>query len=423
VKTSAEHAQPGVPPVTDSARTLLFKIAAICLVLALGTVSLEILLRVAVPPNKDFAIQIPHTRRFFHPAPGAMPGVEGISRYESNSRGLRGREFGPDDSEFRILAVGGSTTECLYLDQTEMWTHHLEQELGTTSDGRSVWVGNAGASGMTSRDHILHVKYLPKQYPRIDLITVLVGANDVTVALKQGNDFKPAPPLSDPQAEEEQIRRAFRVAPSTLNDPRTAFLLADDAAWYKTTAIWQVLKRARLATAGVLADESPLAQDSQGLAYVRWREHRRSTPTMLDTLPDLSAAIDEYQRNIHTIIDIAESQSIRIVFLTQPMLWKADITQAEEDLLWLGGQGDFQAEPNHAYYSARALAEAMARFNRALKQVCEARQVQCIDLAAEIEQTTENYFDDAHFTEAGSRKVGLFVARQLKSLPAFSGDG
>jgi hypothetical protein len=276
---------------------------------------------------------------------------------------------------------------------------------------------------MTSRDHILHVKYLPKQYPRIDLITVLVGANDVTVALKQGDDFQPAPPLSDPQAEEDQIRRAFRVAPSRINDPRTAYLAADDAAWYKTTAIWQVLKRARLAASGMLADESPLAQDSQGLAYVRWREHRRNTPRMIDTLPDITSAIDEYQRNINTIIDLAESQSIRIVFLTQPMLWKPDITQAEEDLLWLGGQGDFQAEPNHAYYSARALSEAMTRFNQALKEVCEVRQVQCIDLAAEIEPTTENYFDDAHFTEVGSRKVGLAVAKHLRSVPALASNG
>jgi lysophospholipase L1-like esterase len=403
-------------------RTILFKIAAIALPLALGTASCEVLLRVVIPPTRDFAVQIPHTRKFFNPGPGIMPGVEGVNRYEANSRGIRGREFGPDDSEFRILAVGGSTTECLYLDQSEMWTQHLEQELNRTRDGRGVWVGNVGSSGMTSRDHILHVKYLPPQYPRIDLITVLVGANDVTAALSQGDHFRPAVPLSDPDAERQQIRRAFRVAPGRIQDPRTAYLLADNAAWYKTTAIWQVLKRARLATAGVTADESPLAQDPQGHAFTRWRANRRGASSVIDTLPDLGAALDEYRMNLHTIIDLAQSQSIPIVFLTQPMLWKADITQAEEELLWLGGQGNFQAEPNHAYYSARALAEAMARYNEVLKEVCEARTVQCIDLAAEIEPTTDNFFDDAHYTEAGSRKVGLVIARHLRSTAPFSSD-
>jgi lysophospholipase L1-like esterase len=376
----------------------------------------EILLRFLIPPTKEFFVLIPHTRKVFEPAPDVMPGVGGVNHYVVNSRGIRGREFGPDDREYRILAIGGSTTECLYLDEAKAWTHVLQEDLSATRDGRRVWVGNVGRSGLRARDHVVQVKYLTPQYPRLDAILILVGVNDLTVALKQGDRFTASPPVTDREAEKRQIRRAFLIAPGKINDPQTDNWMRANAPWYKATAVWQVLSRAKVALVN-LVFENILAQDARGQVYARWRANRRSASSIIDALPDLRLALEEYRRDINAIVDVAQSLSVRIVFLTQPSLWRSDLTKEEEDLLWLGGIGEFQTEPNHPYYSSRVLAEAMARYNDILKQVCRSRNAECVDLAAEIKAARENFFDDAHFTEAGSRRVGAAVAKYFRDRP------
>ena len=47
---------------------------------------------------------------------------------------------------YRILTLGGSSTECLVLDQTEAWPQLLQDRLNETNKYQ-VWVGNAGQSG------------------------------------------------------------------------------------------------------------------------------------------------------------------------------------------------------------------------------------------------------------------------------------
>src|SRR6185295_4099420 len=72
-------------------------------------------------PSRDaFYIWPPHLHQEMHPTPEIMPGVSGTARFEVSSLGLRGDEL-PAARDLRILALGGSTTECLYLDQTEAW--------------------------------------------------------------------------------------------------------------------------------------------------------------------------------------------------------------------------------------------------------------------------------------------------------------
>src|SRR6266704_3786007 len=60
----------------------------------------------ALPPNLKAVFEV----RF-------AEGVRGPSRYEVNSMGVRGREWASDRrSEYRILCMGGSTTEGLVND-------------------------------------------------------------------------------------------------------------------------------------------------------------------------------------------------------------------------------------------------------------------------------------------------------------------
>src|SRR6185503_10261687 len=85
------------------------------------------------------------------PDPEILHGIHGPSRFRVSSLGFRGDED-PGEGALALLALGGSTTECLYLDQAEAWPALLEDELARAL-GRKVWVANAGRSGRTTRDH------------------------------------------------------------------------------------------------------------------------------------------------------------------------------------------------------------------------------------------------------------------------------
>lgn len=400
------------PASAPPSRARTFAIAAVALVLvtiALGLALTEVVLRVVGPRETQYFVLRPNLRVEFDPDPRLTPGIEGRARFSVNSLGLRGDELPPGDSVRRILVVGGSTTENVYLDDTETWTHVLQSALGRAGTGAPVWVGAAGRGGMNARDHVVQVAQLLEHVPRPDRLVVLVGVNDLTVALAQGDTFRPPPPLSDPEARKAQERRAFAIVPGALHENLSP---AAASAWYKRTALWQAGVRVR-AGLGARSGRRDLQQDTRAQAVQRWREARARAPKRRDDLPALDGALAEYRRNLEAIVSLADAKGIPVSFLTQPSLWRADLDSTEARLLWFGGLGDFQSRQVDEYYSPGALAKAMAAFNAELLAACTARNLACLDLAERIPRTTTFFFDDVHFTERGAAAVGEAVADWL----------
>jgi hypothetical protein len=127
-------------------------------------------------------------------------------------------------------------------------------------------------------------------------------------------------------------------------------------------------------------------EDKAGQNYVTWRKHRHEAVKLINKLPDLSLALEEYARNINKMVEIAQKNSIRLIFITQPTLWKPDLSADLDALLWLGGIGDFQME-NHP------------------SNICQKRHLECVDLASILQKDTTVFYDDVHFNESGARKV------------------
>jgi lysophospholipase L1-like esterase len=356
----------------------------------------------------DFHVWPPGFEQVLHPRPEYLPGVEGPSRFQANGLGVRGDEL-TAKHELRILALGGSTTECLYLDQEEAWPRLLEKELAAASSsprGGAVWVGNAGKSGNNTRHHRLQAEVVLPRVPDLDAVVLLLGVNDLSRVLALDGSPDPAAPASpggpgggggDPRL----ARQAFHVTPARLAE----------GSFFKRTALWQGLRR--LMERG---RENPLAQDPEGKVYDVWRRYRAETPTLRAELPDLDAALAEYAENVRRLARRAAERGARVVLVDQPALWREGLPADLERLLWMGGVGDFQAEPGHAYYSSGALAEGLAAYNRTLLAVCrEIPGALCVDLAAELRRDTTIFYDDVHFNEAGSRRVARMLAERITS--------
>jgi lysophospholipase L1-like esterase len=356
-----------------------------------------------LPPGADWTL---------NPAPEIMRGVEGVSHFRVNRFGIRGRPFGDDRAEYRILAVGGSTTLCDALDDSEVWTHLLEVELGRTVDEREVWVGNVGRDGATTRDYVLHVKYLLRQYPRVDVVVSLIGVNDVMSALHLGWQYRLPPPITDPDAEHERMTRAFARVPGRLQDQ--AVYGDQPVPWYKATALWQLARRARVLSR---RRASRFRDGSQRmLQQVRLRRH--AADTLIDSLPPLDTPLIEYRRNLNAMADLAAGAGVRLVFITQPSLWRTGMSDAEERLLWLGWIGEVRRWPR-TYFTTRALSRAMARFNETLLDVCRARDLDCVDAAHLLPRDTTALYDDVHFTEHGSRLLAHALVAYFRTVPPF----
>jgi lysophospholipase L1-like esterase len=348
----------------------------------------------------------PNLRRVLRPQPGVAPGIEGESRFTINRWGIRGDPFSREQT-YRFLALGGSTTECLFLDDTEAWPRLLQDLLNARLHTNGIWVGSAGKSGGTTRHHVVQLQKLLPQYPRMDAVLLLVGVNDLHLGLM---DEGPEP--VDYDRPESAAYRRLEAAALPAGPGWDA-----DYPWFKRTELWRRVRAARYALRGAPA-EKRLVQDEAGKFYAELRGARAQAATR-ERLPDLAGALDEYERNLKAIIRIARERGVRVVFMTQPVLWRADLPDDMRRLLWMGGAGDFAASEGKEFYSVAALADGMAQYNRRLVDVCAREGVECVDLAAALPRDLSVFYDDAHFNEAGARRVAECLADYLAGRPPF----
>jgi len=148
---------------------------------------------------EHYYIWPPHLHSTFKPLPDITPGIHGESRFIVNSKGIRADELTPD-CRYKILALGGSSTECTFLDQQETWPWLLQERLARAINAR-VWVGNAGKSGNTTHHNILQMRYLLQDISGIDAVIVLAGINDLTIALSRDSENT----KQDEHEEDEEI--------------------------------------------------------------------------------------------------------------------------------------------------------------------------------------------------------------------------
>ncbi|HET8550696.1 MAG TPA: SGNH/GDSL hydrolase family protein [Bryobacteraceae bacterium] len=306
----------------------------------------------------------------------AIPGKRVDTVFTTNELGMRGPSLQDNrEAAFIILAIGGSTTECFALDDATAWPAVLGNLL--SRGGRPVKVENTGVSGHTSSDHL----YMLRTNPLVadaDLITFMVGANDLGAALA----FEGRPVNAELQRRADE---GFGVFPL-----------------YSRSAIY---KLAQFLT----GTRSELRYDIEKF-YEDMRRKRRQSRII--PLPDLRAAVQEYGERIRRLAEECRGLRKRCLLITQPMLWRNDLSRQEIDALWLGYVGPF--ENPIGYISPGELETAMSEFNRRLLEVARAEQVEAFDLAARVPGNLTVYYDDAHYTNEGARIVAESIAEYLR---------
>lgn len=300
------------------------------------------------------------------------------------------------EKAYRILCLGGSTTECLYLDEPETWVHLLGEGLrvrgvrdrdgGIVNGGREVWVGNAGLSGCFSEHHLGFVREADLM-GQVDCLVLLAGVNDLVVPIRRKNESEA----------ERVMRRQAEAADAARR--------AEQIAARPWLARLELSRRLSQAISRIWGTNNIMEEDISGELYFARRE-KRQRAVKVDQLPDLSMSREQYRRNLHEIARMCRERQVRLVMLTQPVLWREQTAEEEEHLLWFGWL------PDGTYLTARRLREGMDEFNRVMTEVCSSESIECVDLSP-MSGRVEFFYDDCHFTEAGARDVARRVTAAL----------
>ena len=399
---------------------ILLSVAVFCLSLVVADILLWMVLPMPHPyvmPGTAEEIQFDLLRRnplnrylpsyhlpaqlVLHPDPEVIHGVGNTGHVTIDQFGFRDssiQSIEKPDGELRIIAWGGSTTECIYLDDSETWPTLLHHKL--RSRNQSIQVINAGRSGDTTRDHIALLSQRLIVFEP-DVVLFLVGINDLTLQARP--DYSP-------------IRADSR---SIVDLPRPSLRTMISSS---VRSVSQIARRIVHVKRGTIKKDrrgNPV-QDLAGRWIAEQRQKLRGLPT--GSLDLASFPRPEYEENVRTLIGICRAHGAMPVLISQPTIWGAPPGDWEA-ILWVNLQ---ERHIPHAQLNT-----ALGKYNDVLRSLAAELHVPLIDLAKTLPKTTEFFYDDDHYTVQGAQEVAQQIAHSIVSDPtvakrlsirAFRGD-
>jgi len=305
-----------------------------------------------------------------------LPGInQGPSEVTINSRGVRGPETLLSNADFRILCIGGSTTECWYVSDKKTWPALLQQKLEFAT-GKKIIIDNAGVSGHFSRHHAFQIENY-KFTPEYDLILILCGFND-----------------SQCFQRDNYTKRSERVPLEALT-PDYA-----NQAYYRRWASTRITRKLLYHYTSRIG----ISQDGGG-AWVeaeRQKRQRKVSQGRIEPIPaNLPLALRRYEEDLALLIAACRKQKTPVVFMTQPTIYQRNLPQHLEDLLWMA-----------TVSSADAL-QISNLFNDSLIKIGSSEGVDVIDLGSSLPIGASLFYDDCHFNDAGCQAVAQIVHAHL----------
>lgn len=366
-----------------TSRALLFRITKPALMMlasmAVSVAILEVSIRVMSPPSVfDARLDLRPRQRV---AVGVeIPGVKN-GLFSTNRWGLRGEEPPKNWNAFEtLLACGGSTTLCFYLDDERTWTHQLQQRLRKSRP--QTWVGNGGLDGHSTRGHLVFFDRVVATV-RPDACLVLVGVNDMYLSIRKDYQLH-GNPYETSGYDRDLVLGAMRTLHAHSRLVQLGYL-------------WKQIVFDRVTvvkTAGHAAwKPTPLPPDREPLP---------------DDVRSLLPQLPEFRDNLRTLIRRGRELKVRTIFLTQPFLFEDTKAWSEIAALeyWRPGK-------EAVVLSAAETARLLAVYNDTLREVCREEDTECFDLAKELGHDAAYFYDSCHFTDAGAARVAELLAEYL----------
>jgi hypothetical protein len=125
-----------------------------------------------------------------------------------------------------------------------------------------------------------------------------------------------------------------------------------------------------------------------------------------DTFPGLAS----FRRNLNTLIDLAQKDGTRVVFMTQPNLYSDSISPEARRALFMLNQEAVGPDRQWSYQTAL---NGFRRYRNALIETAAGRNVLLIDLESRVPKTLEFFYDDVHYNNKAFDLVARTVSDGL----------
>lgn len=357
----------------------------ICLVI------LEILLRLFAPISDPYGMikaeggqyivsQFPIHYRLYTQVEEGLPGMKGHSLFTTNNMGFRGDFLSmpkPSD-EFRIFLLGGSSTEGLYLDDSQAIHSVLQKDLNEhIPPDIKVKVYNVAKSGDFSVDHISMIAHRI-MHLEPDMIIICCGVNDLTRSIYNFNYL-----FYDQKIRSQKklsFWRLLKILSTEFQIPRRIYYLAR-----------KISPRS----------EQRLLEEISSKSNYKGKIKLRMSAPVSNNKPrtDLVA----YRNNLKTIIGICEAHGKKLILITQPTTWNTSVDPRINNWQWM-------LYRNGVTYREDLMDEAIESLNNVMRQVANKHSVPLYDLARLIPKSSEYFYDDAHFNVKGAYQFGTGLA-------------
>ncbi|MFC1517412.1 SGNH/GDSL hydrolase family protein [Candidatus Margulisiibacteriota bacterium] len=314
--------------------------------------------KIILPVNRTYNIEDVHTKeKILH---------------KKNSLGFRGPEPTKNMKEkLTIIAVGGSTTECFYLDDTKTWPFLLGNKLQKRFQG--LWLNNAGLDGHSSFGHLVLMEdYIVKLKPKV--VYFLVGINDMGIQELRTYDLanvKAGMNFSSPKRLFKSLAQHSEIMAIALNIVR----------YFKAKAM--KLEYGIIDLDEVRSDKVSTAEKKLAL-----QENRQKF-------------LAPYQVRLIKLVNICKENGITPILITQPALWGNQIITTKN------GKPMVIDLKNTRYAQDWAILEL---YNNVTRKVGQQENILVIDLAKKMPKKLEYYSDPFHFVPKGSKIVANIIA-------------
>jgi lysophospholipase L1-like esterase len=294
---------------------------------------------------------------------------DGLVRYHRDGYGFRGQYSSPDRID--VLTVGGSTTDQRFITDEKTWQEVIRQEF--QKDGRQISVVNAGVDGQSTFGHIESFRVwfprIPNLRPRF--ILVYAGINDMAAKGASRSYFD--------KFKARQLSTVDRLK------ERSALM-----------HLYRVLKWA-IQSEPVIATHRKI--DFNKVVWVREPKRKYTSEYLEEVRSEYLERLTLLGHLIRTLgaQPIFVTQQIRSVRLMNGELWGADHGPAR----------DFNSLDDYQILSV---------FNQATMDYCAKTGIPCFDLARELLLEDADFYDFAHNTPQGARKVGRYLKEKLAPL-------
>ena len=294
-----------------------------------------------------------------------IPVLDKTITHTKNSLGFRGPDKPTEfNNRLTVVNIGGSATECAYLDDGKTWTDILYRKL--QNDFPQLWMNNAGIAGHSSFGHIAFIKehIIPL---RPDYVLILAGANDIRRTKLSAGD----------ESIFIRIARNSELCNVMLN-----------------------LARSREARTKNLTDTYIDLKKSDSIDL--------SDAAITDYLRNENGWVTAYEKRLDTIINLCITNNIKPILITQPSMvgfGRDPATNISLENLKLNNK-----ENGKMWWTM------LEKYNDGTRRKAMEKNIPLIDLAHLLPKSSEYFYDVVHMTNKGAEKTAMILYDSVRLL-------